>query len=86
MSCMVTVVLEITECFSGSLVISADRMVNTATDPNTRRVETTTSSSSLLLMLLAETIYHGYGENEAVMDVGNIMVTGVKCGRCSGAP
>ena len=57
-----------------------------ATDPNTRRVETTTSSSSLLLMLLAETIYHGYGENEAVMDVGNIMVTGVKCGRCSGAP
>ena len=24
-------------------------------------------------MLLAETIYHGYGENEAVMDVGNIM-------------
>ena len=48
-----------------------------ATDPNTRRVETTTSSSSLLLMLLAETIYHGYGENEAVMDVGNIMVTGV---------
>ena len=44
-----------------------------ATDPNTRRVETTTSSSSLLLMLLAETIYHGYGETEAVMDVGNIM-------------
>ena len=26
---------------------------------------------------LAETIYRGYGETEAVMDVGNIMVTGV---------
>ena len=30
-----------------------------------------------LLMLLAETIYRGYGETEAVMDVGFIMVTGV---------
>ena len=28
-------------------------------------------------MLLAESIYRGYGETEAVMDVGNIMVTGV---------
>ena len=26
---------------------------------------------------LAETIYRGYGETEAVMDVGFIMVTGV---------
>ena len=28
-------------------------------------------------MLLAETIYCKYGETEAVMDVGNIMVTNV---------
>ena len=31
-------------------------------------------------MLLAETIYRGYGETEAVMDVGNIMVTSVWSG------